>query len=152
MEKGAGGRSRSSGKRRCARFCAACGVVLATLLAGWVATMFLAGGASLMKPTELAGRLSSGEKFLIVDLRDPADFAAGHLEGALNLPADTPFFMEVLNAAGQERQFVLMAAGDKRVDVKAAANRLARKWGFDHVAVLRGSLADFQGAGLTVTR
>jgi rhodanese-related sulfurtransferase len=37
-------------------------------------------------PEELHERLESGNSPQIIDIRDPGDFAAGHIPGALNVP------------------------------------------------------------------
>jgi len=37
-------------------------------------------------PEELHDRLESGDGPQIIDIRDPDDFAAGHIPGALNVP------------------------------------------------------------------
>lgn len=39
-------------------------------------------------PQALRERLRSGEKLVIVDVRAPEEFAAGHVEGAINIPSD----------------------------------------------------------------
>ena len=36
-------------------------------------------------PTELAKRLSAGEKVVVIDVRDPDEFRDGHLEAATNV-------------------------------------------------------------------
>jgi rhodanese-related sulfurtransferase len=37
-------------------------------------------------PEELHDRLESGDSPQIIDIRDPDDFAAGHIPGAINVP------------------------------------------------------------------
>lgn len=39
-------------------------------------------------PQALRERVRSGEKVVIVDVRAPEEFAAGHIEGAINIPSD----------------------------------------------------------------
>lgn len=40
-----------------------------------------------VSPHVLIERVKSGEKILIVDVRDPGAYAAAHIEGAINIPA-----------------------------------------------------------------
>ncbi|MGW4379590.1 MBL fold metallo-hydrolase [Kitasatospora sp. NPDC004531] len=75
------------------------------------------------------------EGAVVVDARDPLDFAAGHLEGAINVPADGRFAEQsgtVLDPAWQ----LLVVAPEGRE--QETVTRLARI-GFDRVA---GHLAD----------
>jgi rhodanese-related sulfurtransferase len=39
-------------------------------------------------PQSLRELVRTGEKVLIVDVRSPEEFAAGHVEGAINIPSD----------------------------------------------------------------
>ncbi len=41
-----------------------------------------------MEPQTLRERIGSGGNVLIVDVRSAEEFAAGHVEGATNIPAD----------------------------------------------------------------
>jgi rhodanese-related sulfurtransferase len=41
-----------------------------------------------MAPEELVGRLGGESPFVLIDVRTPEEFAAGHIPGALNIPYD----------------------------------------------------------------
>jgi rhodanese-related sulfurtransferase len=41
-----------------------------------------------MEPDELHDRLIQGAKLVLVDVRSAEEFNAGHLDGAINIPAD----------------------------------------------------------------
>ncbi|MEV4400414.1 rhodanese-like domain-containing protein [Nonomuraea sp. NPDC049607] len=77
---------------------------------------------------EFTGLRAAGT--VVVDARDPQDFAAGHLRGAVNVPADGRFAEQagtVLDPAGE---LVVMAPQNREEEV---VTRLARI-GFDRVA------------------
>lgn len=44
------------------------------------------GWSSEVSVEELRGRMDEGAKMQIVDVREPGEFAAGHLVGAVNIP------------------------------------------------------------------
>ena len=74
---------------------------------------------------------------VVVDARDPQEFAAGHLAGAVNVPADGRFAETAGMVLGPEDQVVVVAEPGQEREI---ATRLARI-GFDHVA---GYLADVE--------
>lgn len=124
-------------------------LVLIALVSGamllWPALMRRGAGASV--GTLQATRLINDENALVVDVRAPAEFAAGHLPGARNLPladlgkraADLPAGKPVIVVCGQGA-----SAG------KAAA--ALRGTGRDRVFCLDGGLAAWRQAGLPVVK
>jgi glyoxylase-like metal-dependent hydrolase (beta-lactamase superfamily II)/rhodanese-related sulfurtransferase len=87
-----------------------------------------------------------GGAFLL-DARDPQEFAAGHLSGAVNVPADGRFAETAGMVARPDAEIVVVAPQDREEEVVV---RLARI-GFDRVAgYLREPEAAFLTAFLTV--
>jgi phage shock protein E len=43
----------------------------------------------VIEPVALRAMMSSGMRFVLVDVRQPDEFAAGHIEGAMLMPLDT---------------------------------------------------------------
>jgi rhodanese-related sulfurtransferase len=64
-----------------------------------------------VEPTELNRMLAEGSA-LLVDVREPDEFAAGHIAGAVNMPLSTFAPRNVPYADG--RRVVLQCAGGKR--------------------------------------
>jgi len=48
---------------------------------------YMSVNAAEVSPHQLKQRVIGGEKIIIVDVRDPGAYAAGHIEGAINIPA-----------------------------------------------------------------
>ena len=46
------------------------------------------GEAPIISPAELHDRRTSGEAPVVIDVRTPAEYAAGHVAGAINIPFD----------------------------------------------------------------
>jgi len=99
--------------------------------------------------TTQATHLINREDALIVDVREPNEFAAGHVLGAKNLP------LARLDASGaelakkKERPVIVYCDGSER-SAKALAS--LKKQGFTRVANLSGGLAAWQQAGLPVEK
>lgn len=80
---------------------------------------------------------------VLLDARDPQEFAAGHLVGSVNVPADGRFAETAGMVVRPDQEIVVVAPQDREEEV---VTRLARI-GFDHVA---GYLREPEGAFLTV--
>ena len=101
-----------------------------------------------IEPAELQRRLSAGDPIMLLDVRQPDEFAAppGHLPGAVNVPlgelADrTP------DLRRRKQPIVVVCQTDRR-SARAAAELLAA--GLDDVAVLRGGTDDWHRRGLAL--
>jgi len=95
---------------------------------------------------DLHRRLASGERLLLIDVRQPEEFAAppGHLPGALNVPlAEVPGRTRDFAAL---RQPVVVVCKTDRRSARAAAELIAA--GLQDVAVLRGGTDGWHQQGL----
>jgi rhodanese-related sulfurtransferase len=94
------------------------------------------------RPLDLAEAIRLQEAgAVVVDARDPQEFAAGHLAGSLNVPADGRFAETAGTVVQPEVQIVVVAPQDREEEIVI---RLARI-GFDQVA---GYLREPEGAFL----
>ncbi|MCA3255441.1 MAG: rhodanese-like domain-containing protein [Alphaproteobacteria bacterium] len=84
---------------------------------------------------------------LVVDVREPDEFAGGHIAGAVNLPLSR-FDPELLPPPGA-RTLVLNCAGGKRSAMALARCAEARAAVDTHLA---GGIAAWASAGLPVVR
>ncbi|MEU7935391.1 rhodanese-like domain-containing protein [Micromonospora echinofusca] len=66
---------------------------------------------------------------VVVDARDPQEFATGHLRGAINIPADGRFAETAGSVVAPDRKVLVVAPQDREEEIVV---RLARI-GFDHV-------------------
>ena len=78
---------------------------------------------------------------VVVDARDPQEFATGHLAGAVNIPADGRFAETAGSVIAPDRKVLVVAPQDREEEIVV---RLARI-GFDHVV---GYLREPEGAFL----
>jgi rhodanese-related sulfurtransferase len=84
---------------------------------------------------------------VVVDVRDPAEYAAGHLADSRNIPA-----AQIAGRAGElpaNKPVIVICASGSRATRAAAALRRA---GRSDVYCLDGGLAGWQQAGLPVRR
>ena len=123
-----------------------------------VAIVVLSGGALLWPALQPRGKRASPlqvtqlinrGKTTIVDVRDAAEFANGHLRDAKNIPlADLAGRIGELDKS-KTRTVVLVCQGGARAD--KAVRQLAAA-GFDDVVSLDGGLTAWQAAGLPIAK
>lgn len=93
-------------------------------------------------PWDVQRRLAAGEPLLLLDVREPAEFAALHIPGSINVPrgileqsCEWDYEETVpLLAAGREREIVVICRSGKR---SALAADTLQRMGFAKVASLR---------------
>lgn len=101
--------------------------------------------ASTLEVTQLMNR----GKTVVVDVRDPAEFANGHLRDAKNIPlADLQARIGELDKAKGKSVVVVCQTG-ARAD---KAMKLLQAAGFDDVVGLDGGLAAWQAASLPTVK
>ncbi len=100
-----------------------------------------------LTPQQVKAALDA-QTILLIDVRDPDEFAAERISGALNVPLSTLTPASLPDAAG--RTVVLQCAGGKRSAMGLDRCRQASQAIETHLA---GGLAAWKAAGLpTVTR
>lgn len=106
-----------------------------------------AGGGSL-SPQNAVQRINR-EKAVVIDVREPAEFAAGHITNAKNVPLaqiEERLPQVVKNKA---LPVILVCATSPRA---VRAQVLARKLGYDQAEALAGGLQAWRTAGLPVVK
>jgi rhodanese-related sulfurtransferase len=105
-------------------------------------------GGPWVNPTQ-ATLLINREDALVVDVRDPGEFAAGHVLGAKNLPLARLDPPGADLAKRKDRPVIVYCDGGERAAKAAAA---LKKQGFTRVANLSGGIGAWQQAGLPVEK
>lgn len=108
-----------------------------------------AAGVGAVAPADVLARIEGGNAPLLLDVRTPAEFAAGHVPGAVNIPLDA--LGERLDDLAREldREVVVYCERGPRA-ARAAASLAAA--GFSAVRHLEGHMSGWQDAGLPVAR
>ena len=113
----------------------------------WPFVRMRAGGprVSAAQATQMINR----EDALMIDVRDPAEFGAGHVIGARNVPLARIDDGAKDLAKRKDRPLVVYCDGGER---SAKAAEALRKQGFARVNSLSGGLGAWQSAGLPVEK
>lgn len=102
---------------------------------------------NMVKASELKKELESGQKLLLLDVREPAEFKEGHIKGAMNISVS-----ELPKRAGElprEKSLKIVAycATGRR---SAYAAMFLRVYGYGDVRSLASGFKGWAGAGYPV--
>jgi phage shock protein E len=119
---------------------------LNTLAIGLLAIASLASAADapspLIAPDQLAQRMEKKDAdLLVIDVRTPEEFAAGHLPGALNIPHDQLPNRLAEIAGAKSKDVVVYCRSGRRA---AIAQETLASQGFKSVKHLEGDMVKWQ--------
>jgi rhodanese-related sulfurtransferase len=98
---------------------------------------------------ELIVKHRKAKDLVVIDIRSPEDFAAGHLPGAINMQYDEKKFADEIAKFTKSKSYLLNCAGGKS-SFKAAKAMTGQ--GFKPVYNLDGGIAAWTGYGLPTTK
>lgn len=126
-------------------------LVLAALVSGgmllWPSLLRGAAGAALS--TAEAVRLVNREKAVLLDVSEPAEYAAGHVAGAKNLPLGSIEAGAKQLPANKSLPIVVLCANGARAGRAAG---MLRKLGYEKAQPLAGGLNAWREANLPVEK
>ena len=125
-------------------------LILAAFVSGALLVWPMVGGGGLggaLSPAD-AVRLINHEKAVLIDVREPAEFAAGHAIGARNVPLSTLDAAKNLPTNKAVPLVVVCASGAR--SSRAAAQ--LRKAGYSSVHSLAGGTAAWRSASLPIEK
>lgn len=124
--------------------------LLVALLAGLAVAFFWnegrRGGQTLSHSA--VTRMLNADQAVLIDVREPADFKAGHISGAINIPHNK---MEARKDELEKYRGRDLILADKMGQHTGAAGRSLRELGFT-VYRLQGGMAEWNGQNLPVVK
>lgn len=107
-------------------------------------------------PPEASEEIGAGE-VVVIDVRDPERFEAGHVDGALNISSgasardahDSEFAKAIEQAVGGKEKRLLLFCGEGNRSARTA-DALANKHGFERVASVIGGVKLWDDLGYPV--
>ena len=95
----------------------------------------------------LAEELASGEPPVVIDIRTPGEWDAGHLSGSVNVPLSQ--LQERIGEVPRDRRIAVHCAGGYRSSIAAS---LLRREGFTDLIELAGGITAWEAANLGVVK
>ena len=84
------------------------------------------------------------EQAILIDVRTPDEYAAGHLQGATNINVDGASFASQIDALDKTKTYAVYCHSGRRSGIATAA---MEKAGFVHIYDLDGGIQAWQSAG-----
>jgi phage shock protein E len=106
-------------------------------------------GPQAVEASAVLKQIESGAAPLIVDVRTPDEFAAGHVPGAINIPFDEMEARSTEIATHKDQEVVLYCRSGRRSGL--AAETLTEK-GFSKLGLMKGDMPGWERAGYPVER
>jgi rhodanese-related sulfurtransferase len=124
-------------------------ILIALSSGGMLAWPLLRGANSGSLTAQGAVQLINRERAVVVDVREPEEFAAGHVTGAKNVPLDQ--LEEKLAAAVKNKTvpLLLVCATGARAQRAVA---VAKKLGYEQAQAVAGGLKSWKEANLPVEK
>ncbi len=113
----------------------------------------LAARADLVWPTERNGVLIAAEELagadrpVVLDVRNPQEWAAGHIEGSVNIPLNR--LQERIGEVPRDQRVAVHCAGGYRSSIAAS---ILHQHGITNLTEIAGGLAAWEAAHLPVVR
>ena len=101
---------------------------------------------SALEALELVERHHNSPDFVIMDVRTPEEFAAGHLKGAVLLPCGPGFAASLAEYDKQSTYLVYCRSGGRSL----SAVEEMEKQGFAKVFMLAGGISAWQSKGMPI--
>ena len=98
---------------------------------------------------QAAKLLKENKKIVVLDVRTPEEFAAGHIAGATNLDFHNPDFEKKLSVLDKSKSYLVHCAAGGR---SAKTRELMKKQQFQSIYHLEGGLKAWEKAGNPVER
>ena len=122
-------------------------VLLAALLG--VSLLAACGSSGSVTTVDPQAFLSTAKQqgVVVVDVRTPSEYAAGHVDGAINIDVEGGAFDAEIAKLDKNATYVVYCHSGRR---SGLATDAMAKAGFTHVYNLQGGISDLQSAGATI--
>ncbi len=87
------------------------------LAAALVATLGTAAACSTAEDAGLSAAEALPANTMLIDVRTPAEFAEGHLDGAVNIPVELPTFTAQVDLLDPDMDYLVYCRTGRRADV-----------------------------------
>jgi len=91
--------------------------------------------------------LTQDEIVIVLDVRTPKEFGAGHIEGALNINIAQADFSERVSKLDRDKTYIVHCSANVENGRSAKALEIMRSLGFDKLLNMDGGIAAWEQSG-----
>ena len=124
-------------------------ILIALASGGMLAWPMLRGAGAGALTAQGAVQLINRERAVVIDVRSPEEFAAGHVTGARNVPLDTLEAKLAATVKNKTLPLLLVCATGTRAQRAVA---VAKKLGYEQAQAVSGGLKSWKEANLPLEK
>ena len=107
---------------------------------------------AIMRPVAAQDLLSSDKSVIVLDVRSAGEYAAGHIDGAINIDVNDPRFNEKVNELDKTKTYVVHCAGNVEQGRSAYSMEVMSKSGFRNLISMEGGIEAWEQEGHPMSR
>ncbi|MEM9831225.1 MAG: rhodanese-like domain-containing protein [Bacteroidota bacterium] len=96
--------------------------------------------------------LSEDENTLVLDVRTPAEYAEGHIEGAINIDISDDSFSDKVAELEKDKTYIVHCAANVENGRSAKSLKIMSDLGFEHLISMEGGFTAWQQEGQSSVR
>ncbi len=100
-------------------------------------------------PKEVYSILNSDEEIVLIDVRTPNEYNAGHINGAINIDVNSVDFINKINELDKNKKYIVYCRSGVR---SKHACEIMEKMGFKEVYNMDGGILSWEGEKLPIDR
>ncbi len=102
---------------------------------------------SVQEANKLIEENAENTQFIILDVRTPKEYKAGHIENSMNIDYRSPAFKEDVGNLDKEKIYLTYCRSGAR---SARSAEIMKELGFDNIYMIEGGIVAWDEAGLPV--
>ncbi len=104
---------------------------------------------NVLEPKAFKQKTEQQPEAVVVDVRTPAEFAEGHLPGALNIDVKNEAFADKIQELDSTKIYLLYCRSGSRTQLAA---QIMKQAGFKSIFGMKGGFSDWEEAGYPVEK
>lgn len=107
---------------------------------------------AIMRPEAAQDLLSSDKNVIVLDVRSAGEYAAGHIDGAINIDVNDPRFNEKVNELDKTKTYVVHCGRNVEQGRSAYSMEVMTKSGFRNLISMEGGIEAWEQEGHPMSR
>lgn len=102
--------------------------------------------------SEINEKLNSDSSYVILDVRTPAEYTAGHIKGAINIDINDESFKTKIQSLDNSKTYVVHCTANVENGRSDKSIAIMKAQGFEKLVSMSGGIASWQASGLPTVK